>query len=753
MNPLLENKLNELSNASDYECWYLVKQPTAFDCLCYLVSFLKEYKLHDSTVNLQEYISQKINDLKKEKPNIEISNNYRALRVAAYFGLITMRSTGYVDADITDTYEEIFARCNGNFEMTDLYIDIIQRQIEKMFISSSIDEENNGVRQGYRLYPVMLLYKVLLELGRTTGSYSVSMTEYRYLIATTKKFENFLDTLLLIKLLRKENNDVVDEFEQYRSKFDNRLIQALKQLPTLQIESDSIILNINTISEVAHKVYIFEQNPNNFLSNNYLEFLGSTKSLFTIENSKEQTLTYDDDSKTNELMKLDNREFVFTCLDIMKDNHLFNDVNLEILRNKDKCAQMFKHNAFHGILFRVDPEKNKDDQRKDNSGNIRYYSDEYSINGVNYFVSQEWRPDREDARRPFIDWIFSMMRKIKYKTGYESKRKYSRNRIIFGAPGTGKSFTLNQEKDVLLHDGGEYERVTFHPDYSYASFVGTYKPVPHIDSDGKDAITYKYIPGPFMRVYVNALKNSRTNNPLPHLLIIEEINRANVAAVFGEVFQLLDRNDDFVSEYPVRASEDIKKYLSEELGSSPEDYSEIRIPDNMYIWATMNSADQGVFPLDTAFKRRWSFDYLGINNNESKIEGNFVMLGKGSYRREIEWNELRKAINDTLSSYRINEDKLLGPFFLSTKIVVPSTGNKIDENKFTLAFKSKVIMYLFEDAAKQKRASLFQGCKDTTKYSFICEEFDKRGVEIFCKDISEKFSNILSIAAESKGEY
>ena len=103
---------------------------------------------------------------------------------------------------------------------------------------------------------------------------------------------------------------------------------------------------------------------------------------------------------------------------------------------------------------------------------------------------------------------------------------------------------MNKEKDDLLKNGGEYERVTFHPDYSYASFVGTYKPVPCVDSDGKDAITYKYVPGPFMRTYIKALKNMKTDNPLPYLLIIEEINRANVAAVFGEVFQLLDRDED-----------------------------------------------------------------------------------------------------------------------------------------------------------------------------------------------------------------
>ncbi|MEH7551954.1 AAA family ATPase [Bacillus altitudinis] len=342
---------------------------------------------------------------------------------------------------------------------------------------------------------------------------------------------------------------------------------------------------------------------------------------------------------------------------------------------------------------------------------------------------------------------------IKFETGYESEKKFSRNRILFGAPGTGKSFTLNKEKDELLADGGEFERVTFHPDYSYANFVGTYKPVPCKDSDGKDAITYEYVPGPFMRTYVKALENSKTAEPKPFLLIVEEINRANVAAVFGDVFQLLDRDNSEVSEYPVQASEDIKKHLVDKLGGNLEDYAEIRIPDNMFIWATMNSADQGVFPMDTAFKRRWNFDYLGINHNEDDIKGNFVSMGSGVYHRAIEWNELRKTINNTLSSYKINEDKLLGPYFLSRKIVVPNAGNEINANIFISAFKSKVLMYLFDDAAKQKRASLFDGCMDTTKYSSICEEFDKRGVEIFCKEIRDKFPRAIATVAESPEEY
>lgn len=324
---------------------------------------------------------------------------------------------------------------------------------------------------------------------------------------------------------------------------------------------------------------------------------------------------------------------------------------------------------------------------------------------------------------------------IRFQTPYDSR--WQRNRIIFGAPGTGKSFTLNRERRELLgaDNDSDYERVTFHPDYSYASFVGTYKPVPH-----GDVITYEYVPGPFMRVYVNALKNGRTNNVKPFLLIIEEINRANVAAVFGDVFQLLDRDGDNVSEYPIEASEDIKSYLAAELGCAPSDVGKIRIPNNMFIWATMNSADQGVFPMDTAFKRRWDFTYIGIDDSEDGICGRTVVLGTGAYSRVVEWNEFRKAINDRLSSFKINEDKLLGPFFLSRKIVLQ--GGNIDGPKFMEAFKNKVLMYLFEDAAKQKRPSLFAEDVDTTKYSAVCKAFEDKGVFAFCTEISSRFNTM-----------
>lgn len=268
------------------------------------------------------------------------------------------------------------------------------------------------------------------------------------------------------------------------------------------------------------------------------------------------------------------------------------------------------------------------------------------------------------------------------------------------------------------------ERVTFHPNYSYAQFVGTYKPAQDKDLGHEKDIVYKYVPGPFMRTLVKALNNPKKD----FLLIIEEINRANVAAVFGDVFQLLDRKNG-VSEYPVAASEDIKRYLKD---NGITDCNELKIPSNMYIWATMNSADQGVFPMDTAFKRRWEFEYIGVDDNQQMIENFEIPMQKnadGSHEW-MKWNELRTKINDKLTDLGINEDKLLGPFFISLeKLQSVDNHNESEAENFVKAFKSKVLMYLFEDAVKMKAPSFFK-C-DKMRYSEICKKFDTDGIGVF----------------------
>ncbi|HHK5552247.1 restriction endonuclease [Bacillus anthracis] len=306
----------------------------------------------------------------------------------------------------------------------------------------------------------------------------------------------------------------------------------------------------------------------------------------------------------------------------------------------------------------------------------------------------------------------------------------SKNRIVFGAPGTGKSYRLN--KDIIDYNlGKRFERITFHPNYTFSQFVGSYKPISKIIKDGeieKEIISYEFVPGPFLRVLVSALKAEKQG--VPYLLVIEEINRANPASVFGDVFQLLDRNSGGKSSYTINMSEEMKKYVCNEL---KYEINELYIPNNMYIWATMNSADQGVYPMDSAFKRRWSFEYIGIDENQEQLKGKpyeYIELknDKGTYNK-YEWNTVRITINNKLKPY-VNEDKLLGPFFLSE--------NELSESRegFDNIFKSKVLMYLYEDILKHKKIDFF--VSEVKTLSDIIKAYDNGRIFNFdIKEISE----------------
>lgn len=332
-----------------------------------------------------------------------------------------------------------------------------------------------------------------------------------------------------------------------------------------------------------------------------------------------------------------------------------------------------------------------------------------------------------------------------------------RNLIVFGAPGTGKSNFIEKRRkyrktDVSPVEAEEkqddelffksYERVTFYPTYSYSQFVGAYKPVMDVvdknvqdtdDSSAKKVITYKFVPGPFLRVLTKALKDPENN----YLLVVEEINRANAAAVFGDVFQLLDRrSDDGVldneeiietgwSEYSISPSEEIRNYLIE---NKLENYmDELRIPKNLYIWATMNSADQGVFPLDTAFKRRWEFEYRSLDDDTDNTEQDETRVEFGNC--SCNWGVIRKAINHLLARNRVNEDKLLSAFFVKG----------IEGVILSKRFQSKVLMYLWEDAARMCRRNVFSGEIHT-----LSDLFKKWDAVRFNENGNGQNANILS---------
>lgn len=193
-------------------------------------------------------------------------------------------------------------------------------------------------------------------------------------------------------------------------------------------------------------------------------------------------------------------------------------------------------------------------------------------------------------------------------------------------------------------------------------------------------IDYQFVPGPFIDVLIKALKNRYTN----FILIIEEINRANAASVFGDIFQLLDRNKNGESDYPVTFGPDIMNYLARN-GIKDE---MIKLPSNFFIWATMNNADQGVLPLDTAFKRRWSFEYLELEKYRKAVDSWKLSLRYKGHNKVIMWNDFRDIINKRLKG-KVPEDKLLGPFFL-----------KESELWNQNVFKNKLLYYLKEDVFK-----------------------------------------------------
>lgn len=321
--------------------------------------------------------------------------------------------------------------------------------------------------------------------------------------------------------------------------------------------------------------------------------------------------------------------------------------------------------------------------------------------------------------------------------------------IYYGAPGTGKSKTI---KDLTF--GESVIRTTFHPDSDYASFVGTYKPITEEvvlrDCNGKkvideetnevvkeERIAYKFIPQAFLEAYVKAWKKlgskksgksdksynrihpalldtpeifTKNKASKKQFLIIEEINRGNCAQIFGDLFQLLDRNEYGFSDYPIVADKDMQKYLEKEFAgweiTNKDEISQLYgeanmvnlimkgerlvLPSNLYIWATMNTSDQSLFPIDSAFKRRWDWKYVSISEGRDKATNAPLNWYINTGDKQYNWWSFISKVNELIGSLTNSEDKKLGYFFCKAK------DGEIDADLFV----SKVIFYLWNDVFK-----------------------------------------------------
>ena len=331
----------------------------------------------------------------------------------------------------------------------------------------------------------------------------------------------------------------------------------------------------------------------------------------------------------------------------------------------------------------------------------------------------------------------------------QNTNEYKHQQIIYGAPGTGKSHAVKTETEAWEKEG-RVVRTTFHPDSDYATFVGAYKPTTDsvqryditnkpIMRDGvpvmEQIITYNFVEQAFLQAYIEAWKDREK----PEFLVIEEINRGNCAQIFGDLFQLLDRGDNGYSEYAIRADTDLQKHLCKAFEDVEiEDYpniksgTELLLPNNLYIRATMNTSDQSLFPIDSAFKRRWDWKYVPIskgNNNGTELYWKIEIDGN-----QYDWWTFIKTINKHVFDTTNSEDKQLGFFFCKAK------NNIISAETFV----SKVIFYLWNDVFKDFgfEDKIFEDKEDSVNPKLSFDKFymangavNEKKIKMFLKNL------------------
>ncbi|EBU4822511.1 type II restriction endonuclease subunit R, partial [Salmonella enterica] len=348
---------------------------------------------------------------------------------------------------------------------------------------------------------------------------------------------------------------------------------------------------------------------------------------------------------------------------------------------------------------------------KDYSEKTMQISKEALTNTINYLETQI--PDNNQ-------YILELSKYSEHSTFIESV-----NKIFYGAPGTGKSHRINE-----ILGSSKYIRTVFYPDMLYSDFVGSLRPRTIEDSEKNKKVIYEYRAGPFLRALILAL-NSKDEQVY---LVIEEINRASASAVFGELFQLLDRNEFGESKYEIDINDpDMLDYINERVNDK---LLSLRIPQNLSILATMNSSDQAVMPMDTAFKRRWQFEYMLIdysNATKGEIPINIYNEDANIETINITWGNFSKILNDELKELNVPEDRLLGHRFLDDNELKT-------KEKATETVAGKLLVYLWDDVLRHGKKSLIFRTEEFKTFGELHNAF-LSGKPIFNDTIEEKIKN------------
>jgi hypothetical protein len=543
----ITERIKEIKSFVQDECWYITKHTLNFSDLCYATQIVEDYQKGNSSKNFADFFNQEMALIYGISPNHRMTNN------CYYLGLLEKTTSEYKDAKPTDIFYQIKKKCQGNFKNTESYNDLMINQIEKMYLTNEVDRASNSLRKNFKIHPAIFLAKVLVELGRLTENYSITLDEFYKYVGTSLNYNYYLTTVSLI-IESRNNNDISNNLNFISDYYtetnnissanftNNRIHLLLKNLPYFKIEGSNLTLNLNYLSQVKEKLYLYEENYNkDFFTTSYL-------------------------TSSNIITK--SKSFVYKS----------------------------HNNEIHQIIY-------------------------------------------------------------------------------FGSPGTGKSREVENRTQ-----GHSKTRTTFHPETDYHSFVGSYKPV----MNGSN-IEYKFAPQAFTKAYCEALKNPNE----PHFLIIEEINRGNCAQIFGDIFQCLDRDETGKSKYEVDCNEDLANYLKEVFADTDIVTDKIILPNNLYILATMNTSDQSLFPMDSAFKRRWDWEFVPINYEDANSLN--IVIGDSTYN----WGNFIEIINPKIKELTGSEDKQLGNRFVN-----PKDGNITFDQ-----FRSKVLFYLWSEVYKDEYGS------------------------------------------------
>lgn len=408
----------------------------------------------------------------------------------------------------------------------------------------------------------------------------------------------------------------------------------------------------------------------------------------------------------NKLLNFNNKEFAFKSIEIFKP--YINSEILNILTTSELCNTYTKH--LRPILVDVTESviHNEDINTLDKNGKSRYYSDYIEINEKFYIISNDWyyqTHNNYDNRTPYLEFIKDVIKKN------ENRVNGGYNVIYYGVPGTGKSYAIDQLLKEVKNENKF--RITFHPEYTYNDFIGQLLPTIIKEGEHKGDITYSFQKGPFTL----ALEKAYDTPQEAIYLIIEEMSRGNCSAIFGDIFQLLDR-------VKYGDKKDWSRYFvnNEVIAKDITRISDgrIKIPSNLYIIGTVNTSDQNVFVMDTAFKRRFEWKYIStkpVPTNKPYLNSVELSFHNGKEFITINWINLYGVLNKFISSSEklgLGEDKQIGQFFI-----------EFDGKNDKEEIKNKLLHYLWfdiQEATYKTEVKLFDD--SITSFSDLYDKYE-----------------------------